>query len=242
MAFALRTPSSHGGDAMADRHWRGAQVLDKAACDVGRHLCPRHHHPAAAHAIGSHGDTPAWAPTPCAQARRAPTSSARTAIRAPACVGRQRKGGAMQVGTRGRAQARRERASQEIECKPRAESRVARAHGGGSRELRRRSSTGRSPGEGRSVSGAHVTAGCSGFEAFAFLSDEPVGLDDVLRELLQGASRGLVRVALLRGSLRARSGEGRGKRGVRAKLRGEGSHRQVSHQAEAYACGDTHPC
>jgi len=49
-----------------------------------------------------------------------------------------------------------------------------------------------------------------GPEAFAFLADEPVGLDDALRELLQGAPRGLVRVALLRGPLRASSGEGRG--------------------------------
>jgi len=38
------------------------------------------------------------------------------------------KGNAMRADTRVGAQARHERASQEIECKPRAESRVARAH------------------------------------------------------------------------------------------------------------------
>jgi len=45
----------------------------------------------------------------------------------------------MQAGTRVRAQARRERASQGMECKPRAESRVAGAHDGGSREAERAS-------------------------------------------------------------------------------------------------------
>jgi len=47
-------------------------------------------------------------------------------------------------------------------------------------------------------------------EAFAFLADEPVGLDEALRELLQGAPRGLIRAALLCGPLCTRSGEWRG--------------------------------
>jgi len=52
-----------------------------------------------------------------------------------------------------------------------------------------------------------------GPEALLLQADEPVELDDDLRELLQGAPLGLVRVALLRGHLRAEGGVTRGGKG-----------------------------